>query len=311
MKTSVAKNIDCMVGMKRINDKSINLIICDSPYFKICGKFDWKFKTMQEWIDWHILLRDEFERILVDNGSLFLFGDDKNIAYLQVEFDKKFNLLNNIVYKKVNSLSIKGMLNFNCFAPVTERILFYDKGKNKTGLEMVKKIIPNPFAKYLRDEFNRAGITNKEIAKICGVTERLIRFWKKGDGSLIQKEQYLKVRNYLNNEYLRKEYEDLRKEYEDLRRPFNNIYKLTDVINSKIQQGFHPTIKDINIIKKLILTTTKENDLIFSPFLGSGTDRIAAYETNRNFIGYEIDKNYFDQSDKIYQEHIRQMRLFI
>jgi hypothetical protein len=32
------------------------------------------------------------------------------------------------------------------FAPVTERILFYDKGENKTGLEMIKKIMPNPFS---------------------------------------------------------------------------------------------------------------------------------------------------------------------
>jgi adenine-specific DNA-methyltransferase len=102
--TSEVYNEDVFKTMKRIEDKSINLIICDSPYFKICGGFDWAFKTMQEWIDWHILLRDEFERIMADNGSLFVFGDEKNIAYLQVEFDKKFNLLNNIVYKKTQSI---------------------------------------------------------------------------------------------------------------------------------------------------------------------------------------------------------------
>ncbi len=306
-------NMDCMEMMGKIEDKSVNLIICDSPYFKICGGFDWAFKTMQEWIDWHILLRDEFERILVDNGSLFVFGDDKNIAYLQVEFDKKFNLLNNIIYKKVNALTIKGMMDFNSFAPITERILFYDKGENKTGLEMIKKIMPNPFAEYLRGEFERAKVTNKEIASlfpsVTGGLTGCVSNWLNGD-NIMTKEQYLKVRNYLNNEYLRKEYEDLRKEYEDLRRPFNNKFRLTDVIDCKIQAGFHPTIKDINVIKKLIQTTTREGDLIFSPFLGSGTDRIAAYDCKREFIGCEIDEEYFIQAEFRYAEHIKQMRLF-
>jgi len=202
------------------------------------------------------------------------------------------------------------MMDFNSFAPITERILFYDKGENKTGLEMIKKIMPNPFAEYLRDEFKKAGVSNIEIARLfpsaTGGVTGCVSNWLNGD-NIMTKEQYLKVRNYLNNDYLRKEYEDLRKEYEDLRRPFNNIYKLTDVIDCKVQHGFHPTIKDINVIKKLILTTTRKGDLVFSPFLGSGTDRIAAYETKRNFIGYEIDKNYFDQSDKIYQEHTKQI----
>ena len=122
VKINEVYNEDVFITLKRLKDKSVNLIICDSPYYKIKGGFDWAFKAMQEWIDWHIKLRDEFERVLADNGSLFVFGDEKNIAYLQVEFDKKFNLLNSIVYKKVNALTIKGMMDFNMFAPVTERI---------------------------------------------------------------------------------------------------------------------------------------------------------------------------------------------
>lgn len=121
----VAINGDCQEVMAKIGDKVFNLIISDSPYFKICGDFDWKFKKMQDWIDWHILLRDEWERILVDNGCLFVFGDEKNIAYLQVEFDKKFNLLNNIVYRKTNPFTNIGLNNFNLFLPTTERLLWH------------------------------------------------------------------------------------------------------------------------------------------------------------------------------------------
>jgi adenine-specific DNA-methyltransferase len=298
-------NEDVFKTMKRIETGSVNLIICDSPYFKIYGAFDWHFKTIQEWIDWHILLRDEFERILADNGSLFVFGDEKNIAYLQVEFDKKFNLLNSIVYRKINALTIKGIMEFNSFAPITERILFYDKGDRIT--------MHNPFAEYLREEFAKAEITNREIAELfpstSGGLTGCVSNWLNG-ANIMTKEQYLKVKNYLNNEYLRREYEDLRREYEDLRRPFNNQFRLTDVIDAKLKSSFHPTTKDGAVIEKLILTTTKENDLIFSPFLGSGTDRIAAYNTKRQIISCELDKSYYDQAEFRYQEHIKQGRLF-
>lgn len=309
----IAINGDCQEVMAKIGDKTFNLIISDSPYFKICGDFDWKFKKMQDWIDWHILLRDEWERILVDNGSLFVFGDEKNIAYLQVEFDKKFNLLNNIVYKKQTSMALRGADNFFMFPPVTERILFYDKGENKTGLEMIKKIMPNPFAEYLREEFKKAKVSNIEIAKLfpssSGGLTGCVSNWLNGD-NIMTKEQYLKVREYLNGDYLRKEYEDLRKEYEDLRRPFNNIYKLTDVIDVKVKSSFHPTTKDENCIIKLIETTTNLNDLVFSPFLGSGTDAISCIKTNRRFIGCELDKEYFEKACERIDTELKQLTLF-
>jgi len=56
----VIYNADCMNVMREIGDRAFNLIISDGPYFKVCGEFDWAFKTMQEWIVWHTLLRDEY-----------------------------------------------------------------------------------------------------------------------------------------------------------------------------------------------------------------------------------------------------------
>lgn len=54
----------------------------------------------------------------------------------------------------------------------------------------------------------------------------------------------------------------------------------------------HPTIKPLNLVKRHILHTTQENDLILDPFSGSGTTCIAAKELNRRFIGIEINKEY-------------------
>lgn len=56
----------------------------------------------------------------------------------------------------------------------------------------------------------------------------------------------------------------------------------------------HPTIKPLDLVKRHILHTTQEGDVVLDPFMGSGTTGVAAKETNRNFIGFEIDKKYHE-----------------
>lgn len=56
----------------------------------------------------------------------------------------------------------------------------------------------------------------------------------------------------------------------------------------------HPTIKPIDIIKILIENSSKENDIVLDCFLGSGTTAVACKELNRQYIGFEIDKKYFE-----------------
>ena len=56
----------------------------------------------------------------------------------------------------------------------------------------------------------------------------------------------------------------------------------------------HPTIKPLHIIKNLIINSSQEGDTVLDCFMGSGTTGVACKELNRNFIGIEIDKKYFD-----------------
>lgn len=56
----------------------------------------------------------------------------------------------------------------------------------------------------------------------------------------------------------------------------------------------HPTIKPIDITEKFIRNSTKENETVLDMFMGSGTTGVASKNLNRNFIGIELDKNYFD-----------------
>ena len=64
-------------------------------------------------------------------------------------------------------------------------------------------------------------------------------------------------------------------------------------VKDKKQYG-HPTIKPLNIIKNFIINSSKEGDVILDPFMGSGTTPVACVETNRHYIGFEIDENYYN-----------------
>ena len=64
--------------------------------------------------------------------------------------------------------------------------------------------------------------------------------------------------------------------------------------NLKEQRLFgHPTIKPLDIIKNLIINSSQENDVVLDCFMGSGTTGVACINTNRNFIGIELNENYY------------------
>lgn len=67
----------------------------------------------------------------------------------------------------------------------------------------------------------------------------------------------------------------------------------------------HPTEKPLEIIEKLILVASNEGDLIFDPFMGSGTTAAACKELNRNFIGCEIEAKYCEIAEKRLRKTIR------
>ena len=71
---------------------------------------------------------------------------------------------------------------------------------------------------------------------------------------------------------------------------------------SEKKQGKHPTQKPLEILDRIILASTKENDLILDPFCGSSTTGIAAAKLNRRYIGIDNEKEYLDLSIRRYQE---------
>ena len=58
----------------------------------------------------------------------------------------------------------------------------------------------------------------------------------------------------------------------------------------------HPTPKPVQIVRTLIENSSKEGDLILDPYMGSASTAVAAMQSGRHFIGFEIDKGYFDKA---------------
>ncbi|MCD6432419.1 MAG: site-specific DNA-methyltransferase [Sulfurimonas sp.] len=77
---------------------------------------------------------------------------------------------------------------------------------------------------------------------------------------------------------------------------FNNEYYPTDIIeiSNAVNKGkVHPTQKPVALMEYLIKTYTDEDELVLDFTMGSGTTGVACKNLNRNFIGIEMDENYF------------------
>ncbi len=72
----------------------------------------------------------------------------------------------------------------------------------------------------------------------------------------------------------------------------------------------HPTQKPIELYAWLLSKYAKEGDLILDTHLGSGSSRIAAYKGGFNFVGFEIDQEYFNAQDKRFNDFKLQLKLF-
>ena len=85
-----------------------------------------------------------------------------------------------------------------------------------------------------------------------------------------------------------------------------SVWTLTSANGDEKTLGKHPTQKPVQLLERIILASTKENDLIFDPFSGSSTTGIAAIRHNRNFVGCELEKEYVDLSVKRIEEAVKE-----
>jgi len=304
-------NEDCLITMSRIEDKSINLIIADFPYFEVKGEFDFIWKDFDEFLEWVETCAKEFKRILSDNGSLYIYGSAKKIAYKQIIFDKYFNLENNLVWYKPDCLVKKNICGYRSFSTATERILFYSNEIKMSGLEgissnmdlwkfIIAKLQNKNFIKEKAFEIfkndgrytSKASITTHVNYKF-GLGSRFDLMDSKLFDLCKQEFKY----NFTYND-LKNEYEYLMEKYKATIRPFNNTNQEDVLFFNQEMHNYnkynHPTQKPPKLSAELIKISSRENDLVYIPFGGSGTELEQCHLLNRRYIGSELESKYCD-----------------
>ncbi len=87
-------------------------------------------------------------------------------------------------------------------------------------------------------------------------------------------------------------------------------YSRADAYINDCDMKIHPTQKPVKLYEWIYQHYTKEGDLILDTHLGSGSSRIAANKAGLDFVGFEIDEDYFNSSEERFKKFVSQMRLF-
>lgn len=102
--------------------------------------------------------------------------------------------------------------------------------------------------------------------------------------------------------------------FNDIPKVSNNIYYPESVIDfsngNNGEENDHPTQKPLTLIRYLVKTYSNYGDIVFDGYSGSGTTAIACIEEQRNFIGCELKKEYYENARKRIDEYQLQTKLF-
>ena len=122
-----------------------------------------------------------------------------------------------------------------------------------------------------------------------------IIIWNKTNALPLFNNKYLSDKAYCL--YFRKGGYCSPKSYEDAKTVF--LYP----INIKDKKKWkHPTIKPESLIRKLIRNSSRENDIVLDCFMGSGTTAVSCIKEKRNYIGFEINKDFYNTCIKRIKE---------
>ena len=231
---------DSIKILKKINEKSINLIFADPPYNigKNFGNNIDKWNEVDEYIEWCKLWIDECFRILKDDGVMYFMTATQYMPFLDVYVSKKYNVLSRIVWTYDSS----GVQSKKIYGSLYEPILMV----NKTAK-----------SKYT---FNYQDIL---VEAKTGAKRKLIDYRKTPPQPYNTQKVPGNVWDFSRVRYKMEEYEN------------------------------HPTQKPEELLKRIILASSNENDIILDPFSGSFTTSSVAVKLNRKAIVIDLNPDFF------------------
>ena len=294
---------DCLERMKEIPDGSISMVLTDPPYGTVggMGKGEPRYKRLTE-SAWDVALEPadifgESERVLRTNGALVLFSQEPYTSRLITNTHGNLPFSYRMVWLKdhfSNSLLVNK-------APVqyTEDISVYRKRYDTLS--------EHPVRDWFYAEFQRLGLPRARYRQILGNDMAGHYFTKGLQFSLPTEANYRKLQSTggFQRDYNQIKHEDRlfkRKYPATFNLPPGEKYKSNVLEYRKDYNGYHPTQKPVALLEDLIKTYTNEGDTVLDFTCGSGSTGVAAVNTNRKFIGIELDPGYFKIAEKRIKE---------
>ena len=311
-------NMDCLEGMKQIPDGTIDAVICDLPYGTMKGMgvgTQYEGKTEWDSIIPTDKLFEQYERVLRRGGVAVLFSQDPYTLHLRTFKARNISYLYPMIWKKDQHGNVlivdKAPLNY------FEDISVFAKANPLHDYDLA-----HPLREYFAKVLDFIKVPKIQLMREFGTRIDHTFRVNSSQFALCTAETYedLNSRYHLDEMDGYQTYEELKavddafvikKEHE---RTFNlpeGEKYLSNVLEfSKDTDGFHPTQKPVALIRRLVLTYTNEGDTVLDNCMGSGTTAIACIKERRHFIGFELNKEYFDKACKRIKAEQAQLTLF-
>jgi site-specific DNA-methyltransferase (adenine-specific) len=299
---------DCLIESDKIETGSVDLILTDLPYGTVANIGDNKNikHGMKDKTDWDIAIEpikiyEIATRILRKNGKMVLFSQYPYTIKLIKNQIPNLSHCYNMIWEKdhfANSLIAKK-------APVSyyEDILVFNKNHDIEGL--------HPLRQYFKNVMDFIGLGLNQINKRLGHRRAEHTFYiNSTQFSLCTEDTYNELIEVFNIDKMEgfKTYNELRlidKKYDSV---FNlwdgKKYKSNILKYKKDYGGLHPAQKPVLLLEDLIKTFSNKGDLVVDLTMGSGSTGIACINTNRQFIGIELDDNYYKLAKNRINQHI-------
>ena len=290
-------NEDCLKGAERIPSGSVDLILTDLPYgnMKGAGLDGWEKGST----DWDVALdpkaiHDLSNRILRKNGKMVLFSQEPYTTRLITESNANVPFSYRMIWEKdhfANALVVNK-------APVSyyEDILVFSKTHDHEAL--------HPLRRYFKSIMDYIGLTKKGIVERIGQKADHAFRTDSTQFSLCTESTYNELIQVFGIDNMQgfKTFTELKpidvQFKKDLPSTFNlwegGKYKSNILRYKKDYDGYHPTQKPVALLEDLIKTFSNEGDTVVDLTMGSGSTGVACKNTNRNFIGFELDETYYN-----------------
>ncbi len=314
-----APALDVLHGLA---DDSVDLIICDWPYFRVkSDAWDNQWATPAQFLTWMGEHLAEFRRVLRSNGSYYGFASPQMAARVEVLTGEYFSVLNSIRWikdagwhKRADEEGLRSFLSPWEAAIFAEHYHADNAAKGEAGYgqkcDELRGFVFEPLRAYLDGERKRAGVDKIACNVACGFSPTpggmaSRHYFSRSQWWLPTPEHYKALQNLFNRnqpgEYLRREYEYLRREYEDLRRPFNarKDAPYTDVWTFPTVQAYngkHICEKPYSMMRHIIEMSSKPGGVVLDPMMGSGNAILAARNLGRVALGNDQDARWCGQA---------------